>query len=80
MKLTKKSKEQLYNQCNGTGIIFLKTRNKEMVIIEFYLGRNKKFYLINNAIPATELTQALYGIIPEIEDEDDTIWDNKDYK
>ena len=69
MKLTEKSKKQLYNQHNGTGIIFLKLRNNEMQIIEFYLGKNKKFYLINNAIPSIELTEALYGIIPEIEEE-----------
>ena len=71
MKLTKLSKDKLYKQHNGTGIIFLKIRNNEMQIIEFCLGKNKKFYLINNAIPATELTKALYGIIPEIEDESD---------
>ncbi len=75
MKLTKASKEKLYNQHNGTGIMFIKLRNNEMQIIEFYLAINKKFYIINNAVNATELTKALYGIIPEIEDEDDTIWD-----
>lgn len=69
MKLTKSSKEKLYGQNNGTGVIFLKTRNNEIQIIEFYLGGNKKFYLINNAIPAMGLTESLYGIIPEIEDE-----------
>ena len=69
MKLTKASKEKLYNQFNGTGIMFIKTQNNEIQIIEFYLGKNKKFYVINNTIPATELTKALYGIIPEIENE-----------
>jgi len=71
MKLTKKSKEKLYNQFNGNGVIFLKSRKREMLIIEFYLGKNKKFYLLNNAKPSQELTQALYGIIPEIENEED---------
>jgi len=69
IKLTEKSKKRLYNQHNGTGIIFLKLRNNEMLILEFYLAQNKKFYLINNAIPAIELTKSLYGIIPEIEKE-----------
>ena len=69
-RLTKKSKEELYKQFNGTGIIFMKTRNNETQIIEFYLGKNNKFYVLNNAIPATELTEALYGIIPEIESEE----------
>jgi len=69
IKLTKKSKEELYSQHNGRGVIFLKTANREMQIMEFYLGRNKKFYILNNAIPSKELTQALYGIIPEIEEE-----------
>lgn len=69
LNLTKASKEQLYNQHNGTGIIFLKTMNRELQIVEFYLGKNKKFYITNNAIPAIELTLALYGIIPDIEDE-----------
>jgi hypothetical protein len=69
LKLTKASKEQLYNQHNGTGVVFLKTGNKKMYTIEFYLGRNKKFYLINNAVPAIELTKALNDSIPEIEEE-----------
>jgi len=69
MKLTKESKEKLYNQHNGNGIMFLKTGNREMQTMEFYLGKNKKFYLINNSIPSMELTKVLYGIIPEIEDE-----------
>jgi len=69
MKLMKSSKDKLYKQFNGTGIIFLKTGCREMMKFEFYLGQDKKFYLINNAIPAIELTQALYGIIPEIESE-----------
>ena len=71
IKLTKKSKEQLHNQDNGTGVIFIKEDNNTTIIIEFYLGKNKKFYLLNNAKPSQELTQALYGIIPEIENEED---------
>ena len=71
MKLTKKSKEQLHNQNNGTGVIFIKQDNNTTIIIEFYLDKNKKFYLLNNAKPSQELTQALYGIIPEIENEED---------
>jgi hypothetical protein len=70
MKLTKVSKDKLYNQFNGNGIIFIKTGCREMMKFEFYLGQNKKFYVINNAVPAIELTQVLYGIIPEIESEE----------
>ena len=69
IKLTKSSKDKLYNQHNGTGIMFIKLRNNEMQIIEFYLAQNKKFYVINNAINATELIKALYGIIPDIAEE-----------
>jgi len=66
--LTKKSKEQLYNQHNGTGIIFVKTGNNEMQVIEFYLSWSKKFYVMNSAIVAPiELTEKLQSLILEIE-------------
>ena len=79
MKLTKASKDKLYNQFNGNGIIFIKTACNEMMKFEFYLGKNKKFYIINNSVPAQELTQSLYGIIPEIESENEEVKNVKTY-
>ena len=66
MKLTKESKNRLLNQFCGTGVIFMKTREKEYQILEFWLGKNNKFY---TGFPPKELTEFLYGIIPEIEKE-----------
>jgi len=71
LKLTKVSKDKLYNQFNGTGVIFIKTGCREMMKFEFYLGKNKKFYILNNSIPSQEITQVLYGILPEIDSENE---------
>ncbi len=69
INLTKKSKEQLYTQHNGTGIIFIKTGNNEMRIIKFYLSWSKKFYILNDVIAPTELTERLQDLISEIKEE-----------
>jgi len=66
MKLTKESKDRLLSQFNGTGVIFMKTRENEYQILEFWLGKNDKFY---TGFSPKELTEFLYGIIPEIERE-----------
>jgi len=66
MRLTKKSKNILLGQFNGTGVIFIKTRENEYQILEFWLGKNNKFY---TGFPPKELTEFLYGVIPEIEKE-----------
>ena len=66
MRLTKKSKDRLLSQFNGTGAIFIKTRENEYQILEFWLGKNNKFY---TGFPPKELTEFLYGVIPEIEKE-----------
>jgi len=66
VKLTKESKSKLLNQFNGTGVIFIKTRENEYQILEFWLGKNNKFY---TGFPPEELTEFLYGVIPEIERE-----------
>lgn len=67
MKLTKESKSRLLNQFCGTGVIFMKTRENEYQILEFWLGKDNKFY--TGGFPPKELTEFLYGIIPEIEKE-----------
>lgn len=69
INLTKRSKEQLYNQHNGTGIIFVKTKNNEMQIIEFYLSWSKKFYVLNDVLAPVELSERLQNLISEIEEE-----------
>ena len=63
MELTKKSKEMLYN---GHGVLFVKTGDKEMQMVEFYLGRNGKFHTIDGI----ELTQRLHDLQGEIEEEE----------
>lgn len=68
MELTKKSKQQLWRQFNGTGIIFLKLSDTGLAVIEFNQGRNGKFYTSTNH--PTELAEYLYGIISEIEDKE----------
>ena len=70
MELTKKSKEKLYNQFNGTGVIFFKTSDAEIRIIEFWLGKNGKFYTGSG-----ELTERMYGLRGEIEEENITAFE-----
>lgn len=49
IKLTKKSKEVLRDQHNGTGTIVYKSRDKEITYINFYIGRQDgKMYNISN--------------------------------
>jgi len=70
INLTKKSKKQLYDQPNGTGIIFIKIGDKKIRIIEFYLSWSKNFYVLNNTVAAPmELIETLHNLVPEIEDE-----------
>lgn len=66
INLTKKSKKQLREQNNGTGILFINEDGNKTWIIKFYLAKNKKFYLINNCIPPIELYKYLDEIIPEL--------------
>ena len=66
IKLTKKSKEQLHNQNNGTGVIFIKEDNNTTIIIEFYLGSNGKYYCMGNCPPSIELYKNLDEIKPEL--------------
>ena len=68
IRLTEKSRKQLYEQSNGTGIIFLKTRNNEMQIIEIYLDRNRKFRVANSK--GTKLDEFLLELISEIDEEE----------
>ena len=64
MELTKKSKETLYNRYNGYGVVFLKTGDREMCIIEINLGSNGKFYTTNGTL-LTERLNELSAIIKE---------------
>ena len=64
MELTKKSKETLYNRYNGYGVVFLKTSDREMTIIEISLGRNGKFYTMSGAL-LTERLNELSVVIKE---------------
>lgn len=66
MELTKKSKEDLYRRYNGVGVVFVKTHEREMEIIEFNLGRNGKFY----AMDGTELAERLNELSLFIEEEE----------
>jgi len=66
MQLTKKSKKKLYNQFNGTGVIFVKTRDKEISIIEFYQDRNGKF----RDMAGMELIEAIHELEKEVEEEE----------
>ncbi len=69
MELTKKSKDRLLKQFCGTGILFLKTRENKYQSAEFWLAKNNKFY---TGFPFQDLTKFLYGIIPDIEEEEGT--------
>ncbi len=62
MDLTKKSKDKFYNRYNGYGVLFVKTADKEMQIIEFSLGRNGKF----GTISGKYLTERLDELSTEI--------------
>ena len=63
MELAKKSKEQLYNQHKGTGILFIKTEEDEIVIIEFFYSEiDNRFYLINDNPKGTKLSSILNDI------------------
>ena len=65
MELTKKSKEDLYGRYNGYGVVFVKTGDREMQMIEFNLARNGKFYTVSETL----LTERLNKLSQEIEEE-----------
>ena len=65
MKLTKKSKEELYRGYNGRGTVFVKTRDNEITEIEFNLAINGKFCTMNGTL----LTEQLDELSGEIEEE-----------
>ena len=65
MELTQKSKENMYNRYNGYGVVFVKTRDGEITEIEFYQGRNCKFYTMNGML----LTERLKELSMTIEEE-----------
>ena len=58
-----RAKEKLYEKDNGYGVLFVKTGENEMKIIEFNLGKNGKFYTMNG----TELTNRLNELSQEID-------------
>jgi len=66
MELTKKSKEDLYNRYNGCGVVFIKTGDREIQIIEFNLGRNGRF----NTMDGTRLAARLDELSDTIEMEE----------
>ena len=66
MELTKKSKKDLYGRYNGHGVVFVKTGDREMQMIEFYLDRNGRFRTFMNGM---ELEHRLYDLQRKIEDE-----------
>ena len=65
MKLTKKSKEMMDTHYNGYGAVFVKTSDKEITEIEFYLANNGKFYTLNGTL----LTKRLDALSLSIEGE-----------
>ena len=65
MKLTKKSKEAMDTHYNGYGAVFVKTGDKEITEIEFYLASNGKFYTLNGTL----LTKRLDELSLSIEEE-----------
>ena len=62
MKLTKKSKEMMDTHYNGYGAVFVKTGNKEITEIEFYLGKNGKFYTLNGTLLTERLNELAISI------------------
>ena len=62
MELTKKSVIDLNNRYAGCGVLFVKTCDNEIQIIEVNLGRNDKFYTMNG----TELPDRLNELSAEI--------------
>jgi len=65
MKLTKKSKEDMYRRDNGVGVVFIKTGDKDITEIEFNLGGNGKF----GTLFGTLLIERLNELSAEIEEE-----------
>jgi len=65
MKLTKKSKEMMDTHYNGYGAIFIKTSDKEITEIEFYLAINGKFCTMNGTLLTERLNEVSAGIEEE---------------
>ena len=65
MKLTKKSKEAMDTHYNGYGAVLVKTGDKEITEIDFYLARNGKFCTLNGTL----LTERLNELALSIEEE-----------
>ena len=65
MKLTKKSKETMDTHYNGYGAVFVKTGDKEITEIEFYLARNGKFCTLNGTL----LTERFYELSQAIKED-----------
>jgi len=65
MKLTKQSREKLYNRYNGNGVLFIRTAPNEITSIEIHLGRNGKFYA-----GKTEISEYLHGLSGQIEEDE----------
>ncbi|MEA1997734.1 MAG: hypothetical protein U9N61_00200 [Euryarchaeota archaeon] len=64
MKLTGKSEEKLDQRYNASGVVFIKSSNKEITSFEFYRARNGGLYLTSGEKVTDELTEmALH--IPE---------------
>ena len=63
MELTKKSVKDLHNRYAGCGVLFVKTSDSEIQMIEINLGINGKFSTING----TELPERLNELSREIE-------------
>ena len=65
MKLTKKSKEMMDTHYNGYGAVFVKTGDKEITEIEFYLASSGKFYTLNGRKLTERLNELSTGIVEE---------------
>lgn len=61
-KLTKKSKRELYNSHNGTGVAYIHTKDNEFIAFEFGLAVSGKFVAGNK-----EISEYLEDLKSEIE-------------
>ena len=65
MRLTKKSKEDIYNRYNGYGAVFIKTGNNEITEIEIYRDRKGRFRTMNGTLLTERLNELEKTIMGE---------------
>lgn len=70
LKLTIGSKDKLYKQGNATGVVYIKSGEKEITSFEFYRGRDGKFYIITDKAKPYSLTTLLEVLAESIPEEE----------